>query len=53
MSPTIRTLLAIGSIQGEVDSLGRLISHATGLGADSVALVGDLEAASRDEVKSS
>jgi uncharacterized protein len=42
MAQRIRRLLAIGSVRGEVEPLGRLIGKATDLGADSVAVIGDL-----------
>jgi uncharacterized protein len=45
MTRRIRTLLAIGSIRGEVEPLGRLLGKANDLGADSVAVIGDLGAA--------
>jgi uncharacterized protein len=45
MTKRIRRLLAIGSVRGEVEPLGRLIGKATDMGADSVAVIGDLGAA--------
>jgi Icc-related predicted phosphoesterase len=41
----MRTLLAIGSIRGEIEALDRLLGNATDMGVDSVAVIGDLGAA--------
>ena len=45
MSRAIRTLLVAGNIRGELEPLERLLGRAPDIGADAIAVVGDLGAA--------